>query len=86
MTCAITNCDRPVADAHVCAACANRTPAGLRDAAAFAVREKMQSEVDEARELAKLALSLLREMPVGLDELDERLSDENLPEWAGGEA
>lgn len=86
MTCAIDNCDRPVVDAHVCAACANRTAAGLRDAAAFAVREKMQSEVDEARELAKLALSLLREMPVGLDELDERLSDENLPEWAGGEA
>lgn len=55
-------------------------------AAAFAMREKMQSEVDEARDLAKLALSLLREMPVGLDELDERLSDENLPEWVGGEA
>ena len=62
--------------------------AEYRDAriAAFVMREKMQSEVDEARELAKLALSLLREMSAGLDELDERLSDENLPEWAGGEA
>ena len=61
--------------------------AEYRDAriAAFVMREKMQSEVDEARELAKLALSLLREMSAGLDELDERLSDENLPEWAGGE-
>lgn len=49
---------------------------------ARAVAAAMQSEVDEARELAKLALFLLREMPVGLDELDERLSDENLPEWA----
>lgn len=32
-TCAITNCGRPVADAHVCTGCANRTAARLRDAA-----------------------------------------------------
>lgn len=54
--------------------------AEYRDARTAALA--VQSDVDEARELAKLMISLLREFPVGLDELDERLSDENLPEWA----
>lgn len=32
-TCATTNCDRPVADAHICTGCTTRTTARLRDAA-----------------------------------------------------
>jgi len=40
---------------------------------------ELQQDVEEARTIAKKALSLLREMPVGLDELDP--SFYNLPDW-----
>lgn len=43
--------------------------------------DSLENQRDEARHLAKFLLSILSEQPAGLDDLDDRLSYEQLPAW-----
>lgn len=43
--------------------------------------DSLENQRDEARHLAKFLLSILSEQPAGLEDLDDRLTYEQLPGW-----